>query len=67
MFANQFFLKAEVAGAFTVECLSINNKDANDRLIRAAGAVTIDGRLRLAESALEAKLCLQRRPTETGN
>src|SRR5437899_1674707 len=44
MFANHSFLNAEIAGAFAIEHLSINKKDENNLLIKAAGLLRINGK-----------------------
>src|SRR5438552_15506178 len=37
MFANHFLLNTEVAGSFTMEHLSINRKNENNVVLKAAG------------------------------
>jgi hypothetical protein len=41
MFANQFFLEAEVISPLPIEPLSVNQKNANDPLLEAAPILTI--------------------------
>src|SRR5205814_1477198 len=44
MFANHFFLNAEIKGTFALEHLSINKKNENNLLIKAAGLLQVNGK-----------------------
>jgi hypothetical protein len=44
MFANHFFLNTEVAASFTIEHLSINRKNENNVMLKAAGPFRINGK-----------------------